>query len=156
MHPASVVRLGAHIDRLAAFHFLAKRLAEALHRQDGLTSGGRAVLREVYGDPNATIAGMAGWRGVSHQAIQRTVAELCTRGLLTKTVEEGDRRGRRLGVTPAGRELLARIEAREARELSALLPGIDSSDLAAAERSLERLWELMAMRLAEMEGGRDP
>ena len=79
-----------------------------------LTTGERAVLRELEELGERTVPQMADRRGISRQAIQRTVDLLDERGLVSKHVPETDKRSRVLRLTDQGKlqlEKLAQLRA---------------------------------------------
>ncbi|MEU8239124.1 MarR family transcriptional regulator [Actinoplanes missouriensis] len=72
-----------------------------------------AALGALDRDGPRTIAGLAAARGVKHQSMSRTVAELEALGLVTRTPNPADRRAVLIALTEAG---VARLgEDREAR-----------------------------------------
>jgi len=60
---------------------------------------------------------------LSQPAMSRLVERLAGRGLIDRYVDAADRRGVRLSLTPAGRELQARIGRRHARDVARAVAG---------------------------------
>lgn len=130
------------VDRLARFFFVASSYGNALHGERGITTGQRSVLMEVARCKDRTINDMAQERGISKQAIQRTVDSLEKRALLQKVVHPSDRRARVLELTAAGQTMLQDIYRAELSELQALLPeagGIEADTMISMLDRLERI-----------------
>jgi DNA-binding MarR family transcriptional regulator len=60
---------------------------------------------------------------LSQPAMSRMVERLAGRGLIERCADEADRRGVRLSLTPAGRDLQARIGRRHARDVAQAVAG---------------------------------
>lgn len=107
----------ATIDRLAHFFFIARTYGNALHKSRGITTGQRAIMMEIARAGEGSVVEMAERRGITKQAIQKTVDALAERGFLTKTVSPSDRRNRILHLTPTGRAILQDMADAEMAEL---------------------------------------
>lgn len=138
------------IDQLASFHFTAKRFSETLHAEDKITSGHRAILKEIEAAGSRTVPQMAERRGLSPQAIQRPVDELYRRGLLEKMVNPEDRRIRKLSLTPSGEALLETIQTREFQELSLLQNGLSPEEIITVTKAVSTLTGLMSNRIRKL------
>lgn len=86
---------------------LARRYDEAL-RPAGLTSGQFSLLVSLNRPTPPTIAEVATLLAMDRTTVTANVKPLALRGLLVRTVDLGDRRSRRLGLTAAGRMVLRR------------------------------------------------
>ena len=140
------------IDRLSAFFFLARRYGEALHAADALSSGERAILKEIAANGTSTVPDLAASRAVSRQAIQKTVDQLIARGALEKAGSEADRRTRQLTVTPAGRALLGRIARRERAEAGNFADAFAADELEAFDVVLTRIEQALRARTKDLYG----
>lgn len=133
------------------------RNGERLARQEGLTAQQWLLLLQIAGDPNfprpgaqaeagtAVLAStIATARGVSRPTISALVSSLIQKGLVSQTEEPGDRRQKALFATPAGLEVLARIEPARRDANKALLAGFETSEIALVLRilrsCLDALW----------------
>jgi DNA-binding MarR family transcriptional regulator/GNAT superfamily N-acetyltransferase len=80
--------------------------------------------------------------GLDKGYLSRTIAGLERRGYVRRTVAADDRRARRLGLTPAGQELFARIDGRSTDEMEGLVARLDVSqrrDLSQALATVEQM-----------------
>lgn len=126
------------------------KLGEGLAAHAGLTTQQWLVLLQVAGDPNfhapdgrarLPVAGVTGSeiaeaRGVTRANVSALVTQLLGKELLEQRPVAGDRRRRRLFVTPKGRAALARLEAGRRRANRALLARLSEAERAALLRAL--------------------
>ena len=82
---------------------------------------------------------LAAAMGIEAPSLVRLLDSLSAAGLLLRAEDATDRRARRLTLTPEGRAVVARIEARLAAVEAALLEGIPDAELAACSDLLARL-----------------
>ena len=94
-----------HLQRAA--RALARRFDQAL-RPLGLTSGQYSTLMSLNRPEPPTIGSVAGLLAMDRTTLTANLKPLERRGLLTVSVDPGDRRSRRLALTPTGMALLAR------------------------------------------------
>jgi DNA-binding MarR family transcriptional regulator len=85
----------------------ARRFDEAF-RPLGLTSGQFSLMMSLNRPQPPTLGQVAQTLAMDRTTVTANVKPLQRRGLLLVAVDEGDRRGRRLVLTPGGRALLAR------------------------------------------------
>jgi len=133
------------------------RNGERLAREEGLTAQQWLLLLQIAGDPNfprlgapvepetAVLASnIATARGVSRPTISALVSSLVEKGLVSQTEDPGDRRQKALRATPAGLEILSRIEPARHRANKALLAGFKPSEISLVLRMLrsclDALW----------------
>jgi DNA-binding MarR family transcriptional regulator len=102
-------RILAEDLRSAVSRFVRSTRAHA----DALTPGRAAALAQLELDGQRTIAQLAASRGVRHQGMSRTIAELEELGLVQRFSNPADRRGWVIELSHAGREAVRRD--REAR-----------------------------------------
>jgi DNA-binding MarR family transcriptional regulator len=125
-----------HLQRAA--RAVARRFDEAL-RPLGLTSGQFSLLMSLNRPEPASIGAVADLLGMDRTTLTANLKPLERRGLVTVTVDETDRRGRQMTLTPAGRTLLVAAIPLWERTQSAterLIPGADPDGLRADLRAL--------------------
>lgn len=123
---------------------LARRF-DAAFRPLGLTNGQFSLLAGLNLPEPRPMTPVARLLGVDRTSLTAMLKPLEARGLVRIEVDREDRRGRRIGLTPRGRRLLARAlpiwEATHAEIEAALgdsLPGALRSELKALESQCER------------------
>lgn len=94
-----------HAQRAA--RALARRFDEAL-REFGITSGQFSLLMALNRPEPPTIGAVASLLAMDRTTLTANLKPLQRRELLTVSVDQEDRRGRRLALTPVGMALLAR------------------------------------------------
>jgi len=94
-----------HVQRAA--RALARRYDEAL-RPLGLTSGQFSLLMSLNRAQVPSIGQVSAVLAMDRTTLNANLKPLERRRLLTVSVDDADRRGRRLALTPAGRALLVR------------------------------------------------
>jgi DNA-binding MarR family transcriptional regulator len=135
------------------------RNGERLAREEGLTAQQWLLLLQIAGDPNfprpgnsaengaAVLASnIATARGVSRPTISALVSSLVDKGLVSQTEDPGDRRQKALRATPAGLEILARIEPARHRANKTLLADFKPAEITLVLRMLrsclDSLWSV--------------
>src|SRR5262245_14728174 len=93
-----------HLQRAA--RAVARRFDAAL-RPLGLTSGQFSLLMSLNRPEPATMGSVATLLAMDRTTLTANLKPLARRGLVAVTTDPGDRRGRRLTLTAAGREVLA-------------------------------------------------
>jgi DNA-binding MarR family transcriptional regulator len=133
------------------------RTGERIARLEGLTAQQWLLLLQIAGDPNFPDLGNSGdagaevlasniatARGVSRPTISALVGSLVEKGLVSQAERPGDRRQKALRATPAGLELLARIEPARHRANKTLLADFEPEDVVHVLRvlrtCLDTLW----------------
>jgi DNA-binding MarR family transcriptional regulator len=94
-----------HAQRAA--RALARRFDEAL-REFGITSGQFSLLMALNRPEPPTIGAVASLLAMDRTTLTANLKPLQRRELLTVSVDQDDRRGRRLALTPVGMALLTR------------------------------------------------
>ncbi|TPV93718.1 MAG: MarR family transcriptional regulator [Myxococcales bacterium FL481] len=138
---------------VARTYFTLAAISDALHGPDGVSTGMRAVLKDLQRRPN-TIAELAAMRPVSRQYMLRVVDQLQRRGLARYRPDERDRRARVAEITDPGRALLDAIDARERAAMRGVRGGFTKERLAGLARELSELRERMGERLEDLTGSR--
>ena len=111
-----------HLRRAA--RALARRFDDAL-RPLGLTSGQYSMMMSLNRPQPPSIGSVASLLSMDRTTLTAALKPLQRRDLVTVMVDDEDRRGRRLRLTPAGRALLARalpVWGRTHAEIERLLP----------------------------------
>ena len=111
-----------HLQRAA--RALARRFDDALRPVD-LTSGQYSMLMSLNRPEPPSIGSVASLLAMDRTTLTAALKPLARRGLVSVKVDAGDRRSRRLELTPAGRALLARavpVWRRTHAEIDRLLP----------------------------------
>jgi DNA-binding MarR family transcriptional regulator len=111
-----------HLQRAA--RALARRFDDALRPVD-LTSGQYSMLMSLNRPEPPSIGSVASLLAMDRTTLTAALKPLARRGLASVKVDAGDRRSRRLELTPAGRALLARavpVWRRTHAEIDRLLP----------------------------------
>jgi DNA-binding MarR family transcriptional regulator len=93
-----------HLQRAA--RAVARRFDTAFRPFD-LTNGQFSLLMSLNRPGTASMGGVATLLAMDRTTLTAALKPLERRGLVTVTVDPSDRRGRRLTLTPAGRDLLA-------------------------------------------------
>jgi DNA-binding MarR family transcriptional regulator len=93
-----------HVQRAA--RAVARRFDEAL-RPLGLTNGQFSLLMSLNRPQPPSIGSVAALLAMDRTTLTANLKPLERRGLVTVTVDEADRRSRRMSLTSAGRSLLA-------------------------------------------------
>src|SRR6478736_3919048 len=125
-----------HLQRAA--RAVARRFDAAL-RPLGLTSGQFSLLMSLNRPEPASIGNVAALLAMDRTTLTANLKPLERRGLVTVTVDDADKRSRRLALTPAGRALLiAALPAWESEHaaIEALLANVDPDRLRADLRAL--------------------
>jgi DNA-binding MarR family transcriptional regulator len=119
---------------------LNRRLASAT---GGLSHGLLSALATVAKRGPIRLADLAQTEMVSAPSITRVVAELEARGLVTRSVDEEDRRAFRIEVTEAGMDAVLRARAARSRVVADLLADLSSAEVASIAAALPALERVM-------------
>jgi DNA-binding MarR family transcriptional regulator len=125
-----------HLQRAA--RALARRFDEAL-RPLGLTSGQYSMMMALNQPAPPSIGTVASILCVDRTTLTAALKPLARRGLVMVTVDNSDRRSRRLKLTAAGRALLARavpVWRRTHAEIDRLVPNAGAERLRRDLRAL--------------------
>jgi len=120
-------------DRIAMGRALWRDLVVGFAAQLGELRLGFAQLAALYaidGTATLTVADLAEQIGRSPSATSRLVSALERRGLVERREEVADRRQRQLGVTPAGRSLLAQVDGARAEQFLSVVRPLPASERA--------------------------
>jgi DNA-binding MarR family transcriptional regulator len=137
-------RLAELFEECAALANRLKCNARRLHRRDNLSASGRILLQLLQHHGPQTVPQLAALRSTSRQNIQTLVNRLLARGWIALRPNPGHRRSGLLALTPAGEQLLASVDAREAALLPQLPAGLSPAQLAACTAVLRQLRAALA------------
>jgi len=127
----------AHIFASLVEEILEERaLAEVSHHP--LSRSQLHLLKLLRLDGQPQIGETARLLGVSDAAASKTVDKLVRLGLARRLHIEGDRRGRRVALSPTGRQLVRDCEAREAARLTPVRDEFTAAELRRFAADLER------------------
>lgn len=131
-----------HVQRAA--RALARRFDEEL-RPVGLTHGQFSLLMALNRPTPATMGEVTRVLAMDRTTLTANLKPLERRGLVTVAVDPDDRRGRRLALTPAGRDMLAAAVPIWRRVHGAIEQGLADPDMLRAD--------LVAIASPPMAGG---
>jgi DNA-binding MarR family transcriptional regulator len=118
----------------------------------GLTMPQYHVLAKIQQlGPDSTMTAICEPLGLPRSSMTSITDRLVEQGLVRRGTLETDRRAVSATITPAGEELIRAVDAERIAELTALLDGLTSDDLAEFARLLARLIDGMA-RIAPDDG----
>ena len=124
----------------------AARLAEALHADEPITVGQRAVLEYLQRNGASTVPAMARTRFVTRQHVQALVNALVDEGLVELLTNPAHKRSSLVSLTPAGERMIARVRKREAQHLGRTGFGASRAEIERAARTLRALREPLEAR----------
>jgi DNA-binding MarR family transcriptional regulator len=107
------------------------------------------VLGLVGHEPGLTGQELSARLGVSAPTASGIVDRLATKGLLARVEDAGDRRVRRIELTPEGRHLLSSIDSLFDQLIQAVVPAIALDDLRAIRNGSRAMLNAVENALAE-------
>ena len=138
-----------HIFSSVVREFLAlKPMREASRAPISLSQLHALKLMSLNGPQQ--VGQVAGLLGVSAPAATKTIDKLEALGFVARSHSGGDRRATLLLVSPRGRQLLRRYDARKAQRLGPVLAAFDEPQIARLTHDLERF--SLALLGTELEG----
>jgi DNA-binding MarR family transcriptional regulator len=111
----------------------------------GLTQSQAEMLRLVGRQPDISVREAATELGLAANTASTLVSKLVADGLLTRTVDAGDRRVGRLRLTEPAQRIADQSRAARRAALSAVLDELDPNQLDSLERGLQVLAEMTHM-----------
>ena len=139
---------------LAAVRRLVRSLrlgARRVEQEVGLTAAQLFVLREIAAAPGLSLVALARRTMTDRTSAAAAVERLAARGLVERGRAPDDRRRTVLGVSAAGRALLARAPHAPTTDLLAGLGRLSDAELAALAAGLTRLTDAMGLHDAPAE-----
>jgi DNA-binding MarR family transcriptional regulator len=115
------------------------RVGEALHAEESVTLGMRAVLEYLQINGPATVPEIARKRLVTRQHIQMLVNSLLEQKLVSLEANPKHKRSLLVALTAGGERVIARMRERERRAFDALKFQATPKEIEAAARTLERV-----------------
>lgn len=126
---------------LFKLHGTMDSIVDVIHESTGMTTPKRNILHILKRSGQATVPDLAHTLGVSRQFVLKTCNELDEEGLLEFRDNPRHKRSKLAGITPEGERLLNETQARENDLVSALLPGLKSSQINAAAALMRTIRE---------------
>jgi len=87
---------------------------------------------------------LAALLSLDSSSVVRLLDGLQAAGYVERREDDGDRRAKAITLTPAGREVVAQVEATAARVRSSALAGLPAEDVATAVRVLRQICDTLA------------
>ena len=140
MSPAPAADVARVFDLLGPLY---RQTVRTLEHGSGMPVGIRAVLDLLRVRERLTVPRIADVLGLSRQFVQRCVNEAESVGWVVLEVNPAHQRSSLVAVTPAGRTVVGRLRADEARSLGTVAASLDGADVEATLRVLTRLLALV-------------
>jgi DNA-binding MarR family transcriptional regulator len=140
------MRTSSQADLAIRLRHVIARTARRLRQEagEGLSPSQSAALATIDRHGPLTPSELAARERIQRPTATRVIARLEAAGLVDRTRDPDDRRSSVVGLTPAGRELLARVRTRKDAYLSRRLRDLDADERATLDRAaaiLERVLE---------------
>lgn len=120
------------------FHQLSAS-GEALHRDEPVSMGMRAVLEHLFQNGATTVPDIARARGVTRQHIQTLVNELIELGTVRLADNPAHKRSSLVELSQKGKQMIQRMKARENRFFADVRGSVAAGDVRRATRTLRLL-----------------
>ena len=120
------------------------QVTEALHADEPITLGMRAVLEFVLRNGEATVPHIARNRHVTRQHIQSLVNPLLDQGLAELHENPAHRRSALVALTPSGERLIRRLRSKEGRAFARMGIDVSAARIEAATRTLSSLRQALS------------
>lgn len=120
------------------------RLFRSLAPAGGPSLTAAATLATLDRSGPCRVTWLAAQEGVTQPAMTQLISRLAEAGLLRRAADPGDGRAVQVGITDAGRELLASRRAVRAGRLAGMLAGLSPGDRAALAAALPAIGALTA------------
>ena len=109
----------------------------------GVTGGQVALLVQIKQRPGIGMRELASLERMSVPGMSKFIAKLEEAGLVQRAAVEGDQRRVGLSLTAAGHKVLRSVKSKRTAWLSARLRQLDPEELAAIDRAIEPLAQLL-------------
>lgn len=106
------------------------RIARTTHKDHSISSAQYSVMALLDSNAGLTVVELARREGVSHPSMSRLVARLIKLDLVSSTVDNQDKRAKRLSLTPAGQSVYIEIAERRNMLFRMLLAKLRSESVA--------------------------
>lgn len=137
-------------DVRACFNRL-RALADALHRDLGITAAMRAVMESLHEGGERTVPDIARAKSVTRQHIQVLVNALADSGFAATRPNPADKRSPLVALTKRGSTAFARMQQREKAVLAEMTRALAGADLDAALAALAALRDHLDVTLKKGE-----
>ncbi|HWE30774.1 MAG TPA: MarR family winged helix-turn-helix transcriptional regulator [Polyangia bacterium] len=127
------------VESVRAMFFALRTVSERLLADLDCTAAERGVLQEIERLGPQTVPALALARGITRQAMQRTIEGLLARQRLSEEDNPRHVRSPLLALTPVGKRLLTDIRARERRLLASTELPVSAAELQRTTRVLDEL-----------------
>lgn len=122
-----------------------KSASYSVERSCGVTGAQLFVLRELSSEPGASIRRLSERTLTDASSVSIIVARLTARGLVTRTVDEADRRRSALTLTKKGAQILLRAPEPYQVKLITVLRKLPPKDLRVLRTALSRLSDALGL-----------
>ncbi len=126
---------------VALLYLRMRKAAEELLGEGAQSAGRRSILKSLASGGPQTVPQMARLRAVSRQHVQKLVNGLAADGLVELTDNPAHKTSRLVGLTGAGRKIVAATSRREREIFPEISRSIPIEDLRSATRVLQKLKE---------------
>lgn len=128
--PARTAPILSHEEVASRLRIAVNRLQRRLRQQSlgGLSPAQASALGSVHRHGNPTLGELAAIEQVQPPTITRIVANLAEAGMVTRVVDDNDRRSARVRTTAAGERALERIRTRKNAFLLRRLDQLDADE----------------------------
>lgn len=137
-------------------YFTLVALSDAIHVEDEVSTGIRAVLKDLARLGPSTVPDLARMRPVSRQHMLRVVGTMRERGLVCEQDNPRHKRSSLFGLTDAGAALLERIEQREAAVRARVTRRLSGAATTALADGVAEFRGRLARALEQLGDGREP
>lgn len=117
----------------------------SVERSCGVTGAQLFVLRELSFEPGASIRRLSERTMTDPSSVSVIIARLVERGLVTRTLDEADRRRSELMLSRKGAQLLARAPEPYQSKLIGVLRGLPRADVGVLRVTLSRLSDSLGL-----------
>jgi len=155
-NPSLHEELEVLFEESAALANRLKKNARLLHRNDNLSASGRGLLQTLHLHGSMTVPQLAAARSTSRQNIQVLVDRLAEARFIETVTNPDHKRSVLVGLTEAGRGILASANEREATLLENLLPQTASTQLREATELLRKLRFQLGGEPKQRRAGKNP
>lgn len=112
-----------------------------------------STLLTIYGmtacqtGPGVSVSELAGFLNVSMPTVSRCIQKLTTKGYVQKTLNEKDKRGTYVSLTPEGKELCQNAHKNISAFLSRVLSRLDPSEMEQFISTMDKIYEAVRLEL---------
>jgi DNA-binding MarR family transcriptional regulator len=134
----------AFADEVPPLFFRLRNLVENLHSHEGISAGGRAVLRDIVTLAPQSVPELAAMRSMTRQAVQPVIDDLVDRGLIAMEINPRHKRSPLWRATSPGATLFAAMRQREIDTLKNLAHEFSQSEIEASLAAIRFMSKALA------------